>query len=66
VLDRLVAVCVVTHVHHCHLTDFVNRETVIAVVEYRRYREYRIHHCHKHVITAHQVNQSLRIVEYRP
>ena len=66
VLDRLIAMCIVAHIHHCHFTNFVNHLSVIAVIKNGRYGKYRIHHGNKHLFPAHQVNKSLRIVEDRP
>ena len=36
VLDRLVSVRIVAHVHDLHLPDFVNRESIVAIIENRR------------------------------
>ena len=65
-LDRLVAMCIVTHVHNGHFTDFVNHLSVVAVVKNWWYGKYGVHHCDKHVFPTHQVDKSLRVVEYRP
>ena len=65
-LDGLVAMGIVTHIHHLHLTDFVNRETIIAVIENRRYREHRVHHCHKSLLATHEVDKTLGVMEYTP
>ena len=66
VLDRLVAMCIVTHIHNLHFTDFMNHTAIIAVVKDRRQDKYRIHHLVESVFTTHQVDQTLRIMEYRP
>jgi len=66
VLYRLVSMCIVTHIHYSHLTNFVYHLTVIAFVEQWRYRENRVKHNDKLFLASHQINQSLRIVEYRP
>ena len=66
VLDGLVAVCIVAHVHHCHLTDFVDGESVVAVIVYWRYSEYGVKHADECFFSTHQVDESLRVVEYRP
>ena len=58
--------CVVTHIHNGHFTDFVNHLSVVAFVENGRYGEYGIHHSNKLIFSAHQVDKSLRIMEYRP
>ena len=65
-LDRLVAMRIITHIHNGHLTDFVDGESVIAVIEYWRDRKYGIQHRDKHVLTSHQIHQSLGVVEDRP
>ena len=57
---------VVTRVHHRHLTNLVDGEAVITVVIDGRYGEYRIQHLDKGLIATHQIDQSLRVVEYRP
>ena len=66
VLNRLVAMCIVAHVHNLHFTDFMNNGSIITFIENRRKDKYRIHHLVESVFTSHQVNQTLRIVEYRP
>ena len=65
-LDRLVTVSVVTHVHDLHFADFMDHLTVIAVVEQRRNGKYGVEHHNERIFTTHQVDQSLRIVENRP
>ena len=57
---------IVSHIHYGHLTNLVNGKAVVTVIIKRRYRKYRIHHCYKCLISSHKVNQTLRIVEYRP
>ena len=57
---------IVSHVHNSHFTYFVNHLSVVAVVKDRRYGKYGVHHCDKHVFSTHQVDKSLRVVEYRP
>ena len=44
----------------------MNHTAIIAVVKDRRQDKYRIHHLVEAVFSAHQINQSLRIVEDRP
>ena len=63
-LDRLVAVGVVSHVHHLHLPDLVDREAVVAVVEERRDCEYAVEHPGEDLVPSHQVDQALRVVEH--
>ena len=66
VLDRLVAMSVVAHIHHLHLTDLVDREAIVAVVEERRDCEHAVQHGDIFLIPAHQVDESLGIVEDAP
>ena len=65
-LDGLVAVCIVAHVHHLHLSDLMDGETIIAIVEDRRKLEYGVEHLVESVFTTHEAHQALRVVEYRP
>ena len=65
-LDRLVAVCIIAHVHHLHLSDFMDGKSVIAIIENRREKEYRVKHLVELLLSAHQTDESFRIVEYRP
>ena len=65
-LDRLVTMCIVSHVSDLHFTNLMNHSSVIAVIKYGRKIEYRVEHADKHLLTAHQFNQPLYIVEYRP
>src|SRR5690554_900173 len=65
-LNGLVSMSILSHVHDLHLPDLMYWKTVIAVVENRRHLEYRIEHVYKHPFPPHQVNQPLRVVENRP
>ena len=58
--------CIVAHIHNLHFTDFMDNGSVIALIEYRRQNKYRVHHLVEAIFTTHQVDQTLRIVEYRP
>ena len=66
VLDRLITMCIIAHVSYFHLANLMDHSTVITIIKYRRKIEYRIEHAHKHFLTAHQIDKSLRIVEDRP
>ena len=66
VLDRLVSVRVVAHVHHLHLADFVDGESVVAVVEYRRYVEYFVKVAAEILFASHHFHEACRVMEYRP
>ena len=65
-LDGLVAVGVVAHIHHLHLAYLVDDKAVVAVVEDGRYGEHRVHHLVERGVATHQVDKSLRVVEYAP
>ena len=65
-LYGLVAVCIVAHVHHLHLSDFMDGESIIAIIEDWRQEEYRVEHLVESVFTTHEAHQALRVVEYRP
>ncbi|MPM54702.1 hypothetical protein SDC9_101481 [bioreactor metagenome] len=65
-LDGLIPVSILPHIHNLHLPDFVNRETVITVIKNRRHLENRIQHIHKLFVSTHQIDQPLWIVENRP
>ena len=66
VLDGLVAVGVVPHVHDLHLPDLVDRTAVVAVVEERWNSEYAVQHGDIFIVTTHKVDKALGIVEYAP
>ena len=65
-LDGLIAMGIVTHVHDLHLAYLVDGIAVIAVVKVRRHSKYRVQHLAESLLSAHQVNQALRIVEHAP
>ena len=62
-LDRLVAVGVIPHIHNLHFPDFVDREAVVAVIEDRWDCEYAVEHACEHFVSAYKVNQALRVME---
>ena len=66
VLYGLVAVGVVTHVHNLHLANLVDDTTVVAVIEHWRYIEHRVEHLVEVLLATHEIDESLRVVEYRP
>ena len=55
-LDRLVAVCIIPHIHHLHLTDFMNRISIVTVVEDRRQDKDRVEHLIESILTTHQLD----------
>ena len=65
-LDRLVAMRIIPHIHNLHFADFMDHTTVIAVIKQRRHIKYGIHHGIETGLSSHQVDQSLRVMENRP
>ena len=65
-LSRLVAVCVVAHVCHLHLSDLMDAVSIVAVVIYRRHYEDRVKHMAELLIASHCLGKSVDIVEDRP
>ena len=65
-LNRLIAVRVIPHVHHLHLADLVYNATVIALIEDGREDKDRVEHAVKRFLPTHQVDQSLHVMEDRP
>ena len=66
VLDGLVAVGVVAHVHDGHFADFVDGEAVVAVVVERGHAEYGVEHGNEGFVAAHEADEPLGVVEDRP
>ena len=62
-LDRLVAVSVLSHVHYLHFTHFVDHATAFHTLFARNDKD-GIHHVVELFLASHQVDQSLRIMEY--
>ena len=62
-LDGLVAMGIVPHIHQLHLTYLVYDEAVVTIVKDGREREDAIELLSKGFVTSHQVNESLDIVE---
>ena len=65
-LDGLVAVGIVTHVHNLHFADFMDYTAIVAVVEQWRHVHDRVHHLVECLAAAHEVDKPLRVVEHRP
>ena len=65
-LDRLVSMRIVTHVHDLHLADLMYHETVVAFVEMRRHGEDAVESLRELVLASHKGHKSLYIMEYRP
>ena len=63
VLYRLVAVCILSHIHYLHFAHFVN-DTAALDAEVAGHDENGVHHVVELFASAHQVDQSLRIVEH--
>ena len=66
VLNRLIPVSILPHIHDLHFTNFMNHTSIIARIENGRHDKYGIQHRHKLLRSSHQINQSLRIVKNRP
>ena len=49
VLYRLVAMCVIAHIHYSHFAYFMDDLSVVAIIEYRRNNEYGIEHIGKYL-----------------
>ena len=65
-LNRLVTVSIITHIHDLHFAYLMDYTTIITVIEQRRHIEYGIHHCVETGLPSHQVDQSLWVMEDRP
>ena len=55
-LNRLIPMSVLTHIGNLHLPDFMDYLPVVALIKYRRQREYFIQLSSKFLITSHEVN----------
>ena len=65
-LDGLIAVGIVPHIHQLHLTYLVYDEAVVTIIKDGREREDAIELLSKGFVSSHQVNEPLDIVEDRP
>ncbi|MNE66761.1 hypothetical protein D3C80_1623340 [compost metagenome] len=65
-LNRLISVCILSHVCNLHFFDFMNHSAIITVVINRRKRKHGVELCKEVVLPSHQINQTLNIVENRP
>ncbi len=65
-LNGLVPVSIVTHIHDLHFADFMNHLSVVGIIEDGGHHEDRIKHGYKRLLSAHQIDQSLYIVKDRP
>ena len=63
-LDGLVTVGIVAHIHNLHLAYLMNHSTIIALIKYWWYAENRVEHRREIVFSAHKGHQSCRVVEY--
>ena len=64
VLDGLVAVGIVTHVHDLHLAYLMNCESIVAVIKMRRDFKDFIQIRIEGIIASHKFDKSSRIMEY--
>ena len=65
-LNRLVTMRIIAHIHNLHLLYFMNALPVITVVVNRRNYKYRIQHGHKALLSSHQIDKPLHIMKYTP
>ena len=65
-LDRLVAVSVVAHIHNLHFAYFVYGKSVVRIVKQRRHFKYFVYLFLKSLFAPHQLYESLKILKYRP
>ena len=65
-LDGLVAMRIVAHIHNLHFTNFVYHEAIIAVVKHRWQGKHRVQHTCKGFLAIHQMNESLHVMKHRP
>ena len=64
--NRLVAMCIVPHVHDLHFTYFVDYLSVVTVVEYGWDYKHRVHHPIERLPASHKVYESIGVVEHTP
>ena len=65
-LNRLIAVRIITHIHDLHFPNLMDSKAVITIIKKRRHRKDRIQLIDKCFISSHQINKSLHIVENTP
>lgn len=65
VLRRLIAMSVVAHVCDLHFGNFVDEDSIVAVVIDWRHHKHRIKHLHESFAAFHQLDQPIDIMEYR-
>ena len=65
-LDRLIPVSIIPHIHDGHFYDFMDWPSVVAVVVEWWHGEYGVHHRIEGIVAAHQVYESLNVMEHRP
>ena len=66
VLDGLVAMGIVSHVHNLHFAYLMNHAPIVTIVENRRNDKHGVHHLIESSVAPHQMNQPLRIVKHAP
>ena len=64
VLDGLVAMSIVTHVHNLHFAYLMDDTSIVTVIEQRRNIEDRIEHLNEGLLASHEVDQALWVVEH--
>ena len=48
-LDRLVAMCIVSHIHNLHFTNLMDNLSIITIIKYGRNSKYGIQHSDKNI-----------------
>ena len=66
VLYGLITVGIVAHIHDLHLTDLVDDEAIVAVVEDGREGEDAVKLASESLIPAHEIDEPLHVMEDRP
>jgi len=66
VLNRLITMCIVAHVHYLHFTDFVDYAMIVTLVKQWWNGKDRVEHLDKIFFTSHQFDETCRVVEHRP
>ena len=62
----LVTMCIIAHVHYLHFSYFMYHLTIIGIIKYWRYIEYRIQFADKDIPASHQIYQPVNILEHAP
>ena len=66
VLDGLIAMGIVAHIHDLHLSDLMDDEAVVAIIEDGREGEDAVELLSESLVSSHQIDEPLDIMEDRP